>query len=317
MNSHLYTEDILRHGFEELTIHLTDDYQGHAIATLVRRKSDSPSHKAVLYVHGFNDYFFQAEMAYRFNEHGFHFYALDLRRYGRSYLKGQKFNDIRNLKAYYEEIEKALDIIHSEENDEIVLMGHSTGGLLLTLFAKDRALGHTYSGLILNSPFYELNKSRMIKMLMPLISFVGRFFPNITVSGGFSEEYGKNLHTSSGGEGDYDLHRKPHLAPNINLGWLRAIHRAQKELRKPFLIGKPVLILHSERTAFDMKDKEQIMSRDAILNVEDIERIGSHIQGDVQSVPVKGGVHDLVLSRKPVREKVYETIFGWLAKVGL
>ena len=48
-------------------------------ATLVRR--NAPQHqRAVLYVHGWSDYFFQTHLADFWNEQGFDFYALDLRR---------------------------------------------------------------------------------------------------------------------------------------------------------------------------------------------------------------------------------------------
>ena len=62
-----YEEDILGEGFQRATISLRDDYEGRAIATLVRRLSDKGNGRSVLYIHGFNDYFFQREMACRFN----------------------------------------------------------------------------------------------------------------------------------------------------------------------------------------------------------------------------------------------------------
>lgn len=310
----IYTEDILGNGFEQTTIPLRDDYEGAAVATLIRRCPDVKSTKSVLYIHGFNDYFFQADMAYEFNRHNFNFYALDLRKYGRSYLPHQKFNDIRNLKSYYEEILAALTIIRQKHNDEILLMGHSTGGLILTLFAKDYSAQGLFDGVILNSPFYDFNQSKLVKILLPAVSFLGRFFPSATISGGFTEEYGKSIHADEYGEWDYNLLWKPHIAPKVNLGWIRAIYRGQKELKTPFGISKPVLVLHSARTVSDMNDKEQIQSCDTILNVRDIDRIAHNIEGDREIVSVEGGLHDLVLSKKLVRQKVYSIVFGWIKK---
>lgn len=308
----IYKEDILGNSFEQQTIMLKNDYEGEAVATLIRRLSSLNTQKAVLYIHGFNDYFFQKEMALAFNEKGYHFYALDLRKYGRSFLPHQKFNDIRNLKAYYEEIQRSLEIIHEERNLKVYLIGHSTGGLILTLFAKDHPGSLLFDGLILNSPFYEFNQSKWVKFLLPFASFTGRFFPRITISGGFSEEYGKSIHKKYLGEWEYDLEWKPNIAPKVNLGWVRSIYKGQKELRKPFFIRKPVLILHSEVSATDLSDKEQIQSSDVILQVEDIKCIAKNIQGNTRIVAVKGGLHDLILSQKPVREKVYTLIFNWL-----
>ncbi|MDR1882609.1 MAG: alpha/beta hydrolase [Prevotella sp.] len=312
MDAYSYKEDILKDGFEQRTISLEDDYEGKVVATLIRRLPGIQTDKAILYVHGFNDYFFQAEMARRFNSHGFNFYAVDLRKYGRSYLPHQKFNDIRDLRDYHEEILQSLDIIRNEGNKGILLSGHSTGGLVLTLFAKDHSGGNLFDGLILNSPFYEFNKSKLLKMLIPVASFIGRFMPKVTVSGGFSEEYGKSIHRSYRGEWDYILDWKPNLAPAINLGWLRAIYNAQRESGKGFHVSEPVLVLHSAHSVTDINDKEQISSRDVILNVNDMERIARNIKGNVEILSIDGGVHDLVLSKKVVRDNVYNGMFDWI-----
>ncbi len=53
-----YKEDILQEGFEQTTIHQPDDYEGKVIATLIRKRKKTTTSKAVLYVHGFSDYFF-------------------------------------------------------------------------------------------------------------------------------------------------------------------------------------------------------------------------------------------------------------------
>ena len=62
------------------------------MATLVRRRADAPTRRAVLYLHGFVDYFFQTHLAEFFTDRGFDFYALDLRKYGRSLLPHQTPN---------------------------------------------------------------------------------------------------------------------------------------------------------------------------------------------------------------------------------
>ena len=51
-----YEEDILGEGFQRTTLSLRDDYEGSAVATLVRRLSDTVNGRSVLYIHGFNDY---------------------------------------------------------------------------------------------------------------------------------------------------------------------------------------------------------------------------------------------------------------------
>ena len=125
-------------------------------------------------------------------------------------------------------------------------------------------------------------------------------------------QYGKFLHRESRGEWEYNLAWKPHVAPRINLGWVRAIHKAQRELRQPFEVRKPVLVLHSERSVSNFSNEEQVQSRDAILNVRDIQQVARNIRGQVEIVSVLGGLHDLVLSCKEVRGKVHQIMFDWL-----
>ena len=80
-NLYKYQTDILGENYQQLILDFADDYDGKVIATLVRKKAAQATKKAVLYIHGFSDYFFQTEMAEQFNQHGYDFYALDLRKY--------------------------------------------------------------------------------------------------------------------------------------------------------------------------------------------------------------------------------------------
>lgn len=76
--------DILGEGYESRTIELLDDAEGPCVATLVRARPPASARMTVLYLHGRNDYFFQTEMAQRLSDAGAAFYALDMRKYGRS-----------------------------------------------------------------------------------------------------------------------------------------------------------------------------------------------------------------------------------------
>ena len=51
--------DRLLPGFEALELGFADDYDGRVVATLVRLPVPEAPRGAVLYVHGFIDYFFQ------------------------------------------------------------------------------------------------------------------------------------------------------------------------------------------------------------------------------------------------------------------
>lgn len=308
-----YSQDILGDGFEQTILSLTDDYEGKAKATLVRRMAKGSSRKAVLYIHGFNDYFFQAEMGRRFNEQGYNFYALDLRKYGRSLMSHQAINNVRSLREYDEEIGMALKIMRSENNDHVTLLGHSTGGLIVTHYAGHHLNNGLFQAIICNSPFYQFNISDIeAAMIVPVLSYLGRNFPDIRVASRFSPFYGHSLHKDKHGEWDYQISWKPHGIPRISLGFIHAIHDAQKKVQNGIRVDVPVLLLHSDRSVPKKVWSEQLMQGDAVLNPEHMRKYGSLIAGEVTITEIEKGMHDLILSPKPVRDRVYEKMFDWL-----
>ncbi|UOQ72131.1 alpha/beta hydrolase [Hymenobacter cellulosilyticus] len=134
-----YQPDVLGSEFEQQVIQQPADYEGAVVCTLVRLREQAPGPRAVLYVHGFTDYFFQRDMALEYRRHGFRFYALDLRKYGRSWLAHQAPNNVRDLQEYFPDLDAALARMQAEGCTAIVLNGHSTGALL-RLFTPRKAL---------------------------------------------------------------------------------------------------------------------------------------------------------------------------------
>src|SRR5690606_39929457 len=107
----------------------------------------------VLYVHGWSDYFFQKRLARFWTARGARFFALDLRKYGRSLRPGQTPGFITDLDEYDADIEAALAARGNTAGRRLVLLGHSTGGLILSLWAARHP--RQVDALILNSPWLE------------------------------------------------------------------------------------------------------------------------------------------------------------------
>ncbi|MDR6845754.1 alpha/beta hydrolase [Flavobacterium granuli] len=309
-----YVEDVLKNGFEQTTILQPDDYEGKVTATLIRKRGSSRATKAILCIHGFNDYFFQAVIADEFLKKGYHFYALDLRKYGRSILQNHRSNNVRSLWEYYEDIDRALEIIKEEGSQETVLYGHSTGGLIITLYASDRKEKALFDVLVCNSPFYDFNLSWIQKKtIIPLLSFLGRLKPDVVLPVGFSKFYGKSLHKNDFGEWDYNLLWKPHVAPSINAGWVNAIDEGHLKIAKGISVNTPILILHALISVYPLKWSEEMFRGDAILNIDDIIEKSKFIDSPSKDViGFDNAIHDLVLSRKPAQDLVFKTIFEWL-----
>lgn len=313
MKTRNYLPDVLEGGFDQLTLPLADDYEGKAIATLIRRPTEKPSTKAVLYIHGFNDYFFQKELAKKFDQHGYNFYALDLRKYGRSYLPHQKLNNVRSLSEYDEEINIALNIVHTENNDQVILMGHSTGGLVITDYAKRHPKSDLFHGIICNSPFYDFNLSLIERKIgIPILSFLAKYFPDKPIDSGLSELYGYSLHKGRYGEWDYSLAWKPHDIPKINLGFIRAIYKAQQNIKHNMTVYVPMLVMHGDKSVNEKSWSEKLKTADAVLNVKHIAKVAHKIKGKITVSEIKNGMHDLFLSEKEVREDAYREMFTWV-----
>lgn len=307
-----YFADLMGKGFKQATIVQPSDYEGSVTCTIIRKTTPEKSTKAVLYVHGFNDYFFQEEMAERYIKEGFNFYALDLRKYGRSWLSHQKFNNVRDLSEYYADIDTALAIIKGECNEKVLLSGHSLGGLVLSLYASERAGKEKFDALLLNSPMFALNiKSGLKKTALPLLIKRAEKHPETNFDLGLNPLYGESLHITAHGEWSYSLGLKPLIAPPVNLGWIRAVYNGQEKLSQGIQINKPVLVLHSAKSIDEKKWSDVFFTGDAVLIVDDIARQAQNIVGQYSIQAVQGGMHDLILSKQPVRDEVYSTIFNW------
>ncbi|MCL5766930.1 alpha/beta hydrolase [Acinetobacter sp. ANC5681] len=312
-NSYKYQTDILGEDYQQLTLNFADDYDGKVVATLVRKKSAQATKKAVLYIHGFSDYFFQTEMAEQFNQHGYDFYALDLRKYGRSKLPHQKFYYLLDLREYDAEITKALEIIGQENHNQVLLAGHSTGGLITTLYAAHYPDHRLIKALWTNSPFYDFYKSVIEKKVgIPLLSEVGERLPNAKFPSGLNQWYTPSLHKDFYGEWDFNLNWKPKSLPYVHLCFVNAIHKAQKEIHRGISLNIPTLIMHSHQSKYPKKWGVDAQQSDVILDVKDMTHNAKKMKGDVQTLAIKNGLHDLVLSAPPVRKKVYEDLFSWL-----
>ena len=204
-----YTEDILGATYQQQTISMPDDYEGKTVSTLVRKAEPQTGRRAILYIHGYNDYFFQAQLGDSVVAHGYNFYALDLRKYGRSLLPNQDAFYCRSLDEYFADIDTAIALIQKEGSREIILMGHSTGGLISSYYLKHHPQAPVV-GLALNSPFLDWNFGWFMESVaIPTVSFLGKFFPDWIIQGTSGDaSYAKSLLQTFKGEWTFDTSLK-------------------------------------------------------------------------------------------------------------
>jgi alpha-beta hydrolase superfamily lysophospholipase len=294
--------------YEITVLDMPDDFEGKVVATLVSRKTGS--RRAVLYLHGFTDYFFQDHLADHYVQRGIDFYALDLRKYGRSLLPHQTRGLIRSVTDYFPEIDEAVRVIR-QDHDEVTVNAHSTGGLVAALWA-DRVRGRgLVQGLALNSPFFDLNVPTPLRLAADLLktplSYTRRALPL-----GISTVYGQTLHRDHGGEWDYDLELKPLAGFSVHAMWLAAIRRAQRRLHAGLAVDVPVLVLASSNGLRIRDFVPEARSADIVLDPRQIARWATSVGSHVTCVRIRDGVHDLVLSAEPVRKQVFAELDRWM-----
>lgn len=312
-----YTEDILGTTYQQQTICMPDDYEGKTVSTLVRKAEPQTGRRAILYIHGYNDYFFQAQLGDSVAAHGYNFYALDLRKYGRSLLPNQDAFYCRSLDEYFADIDTAIALIQKEGSREIILMGHSTGGLISSYYLKHHPQAPVV-GLALNSPFLDWNFGWLMESVaIPTVSFLGKFFPDWIIQGTSGDaSYAKSLLQTFKGEWTFDTSLKMPLGHPKKAGWIRAIHSAQQDIQDECAIQCPILLLSSTRSYPETNEwHDEYMSSDIVLSVEDIQKFGKQLGPNVTAQEIEGGMHDLILSPKPARDHTYQILFGWLDSI--
>ncbi len=313
--------DVLGEPFQVRTLPLADDDEGPVVASLVRYApaSSEPvrTTRVVLYLHGWSDYFFQTGLAEFWHRQGAAFYALDLRKYGRSLREHQTPGYVEDLATYDEDIAAALDVVRDEHGARarILLSGHSTGGPIAVLWAERHPGG--LSGLVLNSPWLELQGSAVLRHISaPAIHQLARFQPKAAlpnIDPGFTRRI---LHVSEGGEWTYDERWHPTPSFPVRAGWLRAVIDGHAQVARGLSIAAPTLVLASARSLISLRWSEAMRRADTVLDVEPLVRRAVQLGPVVTVVRIADGLHDLSLSAPPVRARFYAEITRWLAGYG-
>ncbi len=305
--------DVLGDGWLAHTIPLGADDEGPLEATLVRAPGTTRHKTAVLYIHGFVDYFFQADFAAEVQEQGYDFYALDLHKYGRSLRAGQTPNYTDRLSGYAAEIDEAAHIIRTaEQHDNLIVLGHSTGGLIASLWANARP--DLVDGVVLNSPWFDLNESWLLRTLgTRAVDVIGKFVPRLIV-GFMGVHYGTALHADTGGEWDYNLEWKPLAGFPVRAGWFRTVRRSQARVAEGLDIYAPVLVCTSTETGESKRSHDRILTTDSVLDVQHMLDIAPGLGPNVTLAQIPYGAHDLALSPEPARSVYTTTVLNWLNK---
>lgn len=333
-------------GYECKTVALASRIENDAIATFVRKQviepirddkapgrwmhrlrsaisgkdsgqqEQAPSPRAIMYVHGWNDYFYRTHVAEFWESLGVRFYAVDLRRYGRSLRPDETPGYIEDLHEYSVELNALRDEIVDDLGDrvQIMLVAHSQGGLISSLWMNAEHPDHV-TALALNSPWLELQGNRMLRIvstpvLKGLLLRGGRSVLPIPDPG----FYQKTILHPLGGEWEYDAYPfegEQQFVPRA--GWLEAIYRAQSEISGGLDISVPVLVSTSDRSMMQLTWDEKMREADTVLDVVAIREAAIRLGDLVTLARIKHGIHDLSMSFAKPRREYFSMIAKWAA----
>jgi alpha-beta hydrolase superfamily lysophospholipase len=101
---------------------------------------------------------------------------------------------------------------------------------------------------------------------------------------------------------EFDTRLKPPEAFPVYLGWIAAINDAHHKVQRGLSIRCPILCMHSDEG-------------DVVLEWRHMARFARGLGSNVTVLAFPGGLHDLVLSRREIREEVFSQLFAWAARV--
>lgn len=343
--------DILGEGFSYTTLPLGADAEGELCATLVRHRlptpepahagttagsrlratldrlwprpsAPSPSPAAgiparkagfVLAVHGWSDYFYNAELARYWTARGYAFYALDLRRYGRS-LRPHHLNPgfTASLDEYDADLDAALHMIRSLEGAEAtgICVAHSTGGLVASLWVN-RHPGALHA-LILNSPWLEMQGSYLVRYAAQgVVEPIARRRPRAKLHLPELDNYWRSM--SRQAQGSWDLHPlwRPAVAFPVTAGWITAVMAGHREVSRGLDIKVPVLVLTSKTSHLGTAFDESMLHHDSVLEVQVVRDRSLRLGSEVANTLIAGAMHDVFASQPEPRAAAYAAIDRW------
>lgn len=297
-------------GFSRRSIPLGKDAEGPLSATLVRH--DAGQGPPVLYLHGWSDYFYNTELAAAVAHREYTFYALDLRKYGRSLRSKQSPGYIEDLAQYDTEIDAALDIItQAHPGHKPAMIAHSTGGLVAALWAHRHP--QQLSTLVLNAPWLTLQGNSWLRgFANTVVDPLWRSMPERKLLLPKLDFFYRTL--SSNEHGDWVLHPlwRPRYSFDIQAGWLSAILDGHTQIRNGLHIDVPVLVLTSTTTHFSARYSAKMQTADSVLDVHETAKYAVQLGNTVMLHKIPNAIHDVYASARPVRDHAFSSTMQWL-----
>ncbi len=305
--------DVLGEPYLAETLPLPPDDEGDVVATLVRRTAAGPDHQGSAAPARLRRLLLPDRVCRLVDRARLRLLRARPAQVRPLAAPHQTPNYVTDLRDYYPEIDAAWQrVIERDGHTDVVLSAHSTGGLVVGLWADDRRPAQLV-GAVMNSPWLDLQGSALLRVVgTPILKQVGSRQPRREIKRHVTGFYTRSLHRDHEGEWDFNLVWKPIESFTVYAGWLRAVREGHARMHRGLELSCPVLVLSSGRSTLPEEMGEEVHGTDIVLDVSQIRRWATAYGPHVTYVAVEGARHDVVLSREEPRRAAYDAIATWM-----
>jgi len=249
--------------------------------------------KCILWIPGRNDYFYHYHFSSYFNDYDI--YAVMFRNNHSRRL--DVIHHIDDITEYFLEIDQIYDKYNINNYDEVILYGHSTGGLISILYQQNNKK-NKISKLILNSPFLKFKRHWIENMFLNYIGwYLFNYIPAIDISFTTNKQNCFTIYLSQ----QFKInkkYKKYYEVPVIS-SWLINVIKYQYQITmNEIKINIPTIILFCDKSI-----KNNFTEKgDSVINIkENLKQVPKLFDDGLKNnlltlKIIKYGVHDLLCS---------------------
>lgn len=278
----------------------------------VEYKKNLNNKKCIIWIPGRNDYFFHYHFTEKFSNYDI--YSIMFK--NNHARRNDIIHHVDDIKEHFIEIDTLYENYDINNYEEVILYGHSTGGLISVLYYKNN-LKNKISKLILNSPFFKFKRHWLENFFLDYIAwYVFDFLPNIDIS---FNTFNTNTYMLSLSE-NYKINKKyktDYDVPVISSWIVNNIKHQYKIQLGNININIPTLVLYCDKTVKNNFSQKG----DSILHIDDNIKQLSNLFKDQTFLKleiISNGVHDLLCADGEINNidtplgKTFDTINKFL-----
>ena len=274
--------------------------------------TDNNKENALIWIHGYNDYYFHFHVGNELLKNGYDVYAITLRNFGKIAKDRRYIHYVKSWNSYFEDINNSLQwITKNKKHKKFVLYGHSTGGLISTIYMNEGKYKNIFNGLILNSPFFDFYGSDLEEFMIKYIFYyIAYIFPTFVASSGSNKIYKVPFYKNMLKRYHFNQNYKLTYPSHVFVSYLQnAAYQQNRIQNNKINISKPILVLHSEKST---RWPECNDNTDCVLDVNEIKKYSKLIGNNVKLQSLNGAIHDVLLSKDKISKKGIDYVTKFL-----